>query len=128
MKDEYGLEPVRPDLPEPFRSNMIRWQEDLRIRWSFLKRSFPRGCKRCGTTDHLMARTPKTFRSLDDEILPALRCGNEGPVRDLLDAIGAEVYCGKCVRKVPSNGLWSGILEARRLEEEKLAKEKMTDG
>jgi len=123
MSDEWGLEPVREDLPEPFRSNMIRWHEDLRITWSFFKRFVRGGCKRCGTTDHLLAFTPKTFRCLDDEILPVLRRGDEGPVRDLLDGIGAVFYCGKCARKVPSNGLWSAILEARRLESE--AKEKL---
>ena len=127
MKDEWGLEPVRPDLPEPFRSNMIRWHEDLRIKWSFLKRYAPRGCEKCGTTDHLSVFAPRVFRSLTDEIMPVLRIGNEGAVRDLLDGIGAEVYCGKCARQIPSNGRWSGILEARRLEGE-LAKGEKTDG
>jgi hypothetical protein len=127
MPDDWGLEPIREDLPEPFRSNMIRWHEDLRVLWGFLKRYAPRGCERCGTRDHLTAFTPKTFRLLDKEILPALRIGDEDPVRDLLDGIGAELYCTRCARQVPKNGRWTDVQEARLQEISKEGQDERTD-
>lgn len=109
-----------PQTPAEWAEWRQEREESLLAVSAFLNR-YARGCCRCGTTEARFygAYTPRTHHFIATTGSPAqemILTGNEPFARDLLDAMGAEVFCAKCARQVPKNGRWSAILEARMEE------------
>jgi len=83
------------------------------------------GCVKCKTVAvHLTAFGMPCFRYLQIALGDILSTGSGFDADAFMESRDAIAVCSECIPRIRANGSWSGILEARRLEAEKLAKEK----